>query len=216
MHTVTEQYRRGDASDSCGAFGAKSGILALCPGGHTLERSGIPDSLLMSQKSHNRHNYKPVHPSTRRLHAESRVASNDTSGRRVMERGSGDAVAPRVPPASPDNVSRAREPRMARYRPTRRASQAAGPSLPSAGESLPTPLGPVGTAFPWSQGRIPTAGYFPAPHRHQRYRTTKPQPNHVIGQGVPKKNRTHYRTGTHPPGCRHPVSTVRFVSRYKP
>lgn len=74
-----------------------------------------------------------------------------------------------------------------RYRPSLPASQAAGPSLPSAGESLPTPLGPVGTVFPWSQGRIPTAGYFPAPHRHRRYRTAEPRPNELIGRGGAKE-----------------------------
>lgn len=74
-----------------------------------------------------------------------------------------------------------------RYRPTLRPSQATGPSLPRSAESLPTLLGPVGTAFLWSQGRIPTAGYFPAPHRHRRYRTTEPRPNQLIGRGGAKE-----------------------------
>lgn len=64
--------------------------------------------------------------------------------------------------AASDNPSRARDPWLSHPR----------PPLPRAAESLPTPLGPLGTAFPWPQGRIPSACYFPAPTTDHRSRTT--------------------------------------------
>lgn len=92
-------------------------------------------------------------------------------------------LAPRATPAPPGNPSRAREPRLPRYRASGLRSQARRPALPRSAESLPTAQSPVGTPVPWPQGRIPTTRSFPAPHRHQHYRTTGWQPVPSVRSG---------------------------------
>jgi hypothetical protein len=80
-------------------------------------------------------------------------------------------LSPRASRTPPDNPSRARDPWLSHP----------GPPLPRPAESLPTAFGPVGTHVPCSQGRIPTACYFPARTTDHGSRTTACEDGRSVG-----------------------------------
>lgn len=100
-----------------------------------------------------------------------RSLGSDASGYRGGTARAPLGVAPRATRTMPDNPSRARDPRLSHP----------GPPLPRSAESLPTTLGPVGMPIPWSQGRIPSTSYFPAPTTQHGSRTTACEDRRTVG-----------------------------------